>query len=358
VRNADNLLDHPSNPDRPSSENSDMRESRRSRRTSQRFRPRVDLTGGGAIELDRRLMLSADSAKAAHAAHHASHVQSKSHIAKGHSASSRVTPAQEINNQYAQFQAAFQTVIESYVQTLNEQSTGTVTVSATLTAPYLAGSVSMQVDDPAVFGPEGVFASPITATAMVGNVPVGQFVLTGSSTTQVAVNPALSSSISLSTGTVLTAQVPTSASSSAASIFPGYITSSTQQLAVKLVSYFNSLPFKLPRMFAFPHQPQRTGAIQQYVFQVAAGTSPTSLKNSLLSVTLPQTAGGDLQIYNAAIDTAITASRLQMLDGVQQIFAHKLQVVPISTSASSTTTTGTGTTSTTGTSGSTSTGTG
>jgi hypothetical protein len=300
-------------------------------------------------------MLSADSARAAR---HASHVQATSHVAKSHAASSRVTPAQEINNQYAQFQAAYQTVIESYVQTLNQQSTGKVTVSATLTAPYLAGSASMQVDDPAVFGPVGIFASPITATALVGNVPVGKFVLTGSSTTAVTVNTAASDSISLSTGTVLTAQVPTSASSSAASIFPGYIISSTQQLAVKLVSYFNSLPFKLPRMFAFPHQAQRTGAIQQYVFQVAAGASATSLKNSLLSVTLPQTTGGDLQIYNAAIDTAINASRLQMLDGVQQIFAHKLQVVPTSTSASSTTTAGTSTTSSTGTSGSTANGTG
>ena len=142
----------------------------------------------------------------------------------GQAASSRVTPAQEINNQYAQFLATFQTVAESYVQSLNETSTGTTTVSATLTAPYLAGTASMQVDDAAVFGPAGIFATPITATAQVGSVPVGQFVLTGSSANTLAVHPTLSSAVSLASGTVLTAQVTTSASSSAASIFPSYIT--------------------------------------------------------------------------------------------------------------------------------------
>ena len=125
---------------------------------------------------------------------------------------------------------------------------------------------------------------------------------------------------------------------------------------MKLVTYFNSLPFKLPRMFALPHQEQRSGALQQYVYQVVAGGSPNSLEHSLLAISLPLTTGSDLQIYQAAVNTAVTTSRLQMLNGVEQIFAHKLQVVPSSTLNSSTSTGGTSSTSTGGT-GSTSTGT-
>ena len=163
-----------------------MRTKRHRRRNVIRFQPLLDLASEGAVVLDRRLLLSADSARAGPrrpSCERSSRCDPPSHARSKHgkAASSRVTPAQEINNQYAQFLAAFQTVAESYVQSLNETSTGTTTVSATLTAPYLAGTASMQVDDAAVFGPAGIFATPITATAQVGSVPVGQFVLTGSS---------------------------------------------------------------------------------------------------------------------------------------------------------------------------------
>jgi hypothetical protein len=129
-------------------------------------------------------------------------------------------------------------------------------------------------------------------------------------------------------------------------------------MAVQLVSYFNNLPFKLPRKFAFPHQPQQTGALQQYVAQLTIGSASTSLEQSLLAVTLPQTQGSDLQIYDATINTIVNASRLQMLNGVKQIFAGKLQVIPTNISGtSSSTATGTTGSTTTGGTGSTSTGT-
>jgi hypothetical protein len=345
TRKADNHLDGPSMPHRLPRETLDMQKNHR-RRNVIRFRPTVDLGSDGATVLDRRLLLSADSVKAVHAAHHTDHVQTRSHSSTAHAASSRVTPAQEINTQYAQFLAAFQAVQESYVQTFSEQSTGTVTVTATLTAPYQAGSASMQVDDAAVFGPTGVFNPEVQATALVGSVPVGQIKLLGSSGNTLAVDVTNTSTPSLATGTTLSAQIPTSGTSSAGSIFPSYITASAKQLAVKLVNYFNTLPFKLPRMFAFPHQDARSGAIQQYVYQVVAGASPNSLEQSLLAITLPQTPGGDLQIYQAAVGTAVNASRLQMLDGVQQIFDGKLQVVPSSSLNSSTSTAGSGSTST------------
>jgi hypothetical protein len=208
----------------------------------------------------------------------------------------------------------------------------------------------MQVADAGVFGPEGEFPSPVTATAMIGAVPVGTFTLTGSFGNQLAVDTTQSSAVSLASETTLTATVTTSAATSAQAIFPNYITTSTQQLAVNLVAYFNSLPIKLPRMYAPPHQSQRSGALQQYVFQQVAGPESTSLQKSLLAVALPTTPGADLEIYDAAVKAALDASRTQLLSGVQQIFAGKLPVIPInaSTTSSSTSTAGTSSSSTGG----------
>ncbi len=346
-------------------ESSVMQDSHRRRRKSVRFRPVVDPACEGGANLERRLMLSADAAPGAHVSLRVHHARPLAHhVARVHAthatststnaASGRVTPAQEINKQYQVFLQNFQAVEDSYVQTLNQQSTGTITVTTTLTAPYLAGTASMDVKNAAVFGPQGVFTIPVTATAQVGSVPVGTFTVTGSSGNTLAINTAQSSAVSLATGTVLTAQVTFSASASAGAIFPGYITVSSQALAVNLVSYFNTLPFKLPRMYAPPHQDHRAGAIQQYVYQIIAGSASTSLEQQLLAVALPLTPGGDLQIYDTTITTAINASRIKMLDSVQQIFANKLPVVPTTSSLA---TSGTGSTASTGTTGTGTTGT-
>ncbi len=336
-----------------------MRDSHRRRRETVRFRPIIDPAGEGGTVLDCRLLLSADAIKGVHASPHGVHARPLAHhatrSASTSAASSRTTPAQQINKQYEIFIQNFQTVEAAYVQSLNQQSSGTVAVSTTLTAPYLAGSAAMQVQDAAVFGPEGTYSTPVTATALVGSVPVGTFTLIGSSGNVLAINTTQSSAVSLGTGTILTAQVTSSASTSAGTIFPSYITASTQQLAVNLVSYFNNLPIKLPRKFAFPHQRQSKGAIQQYVYQVAVGTSPTSLEQSLLAVPLPLTPGGDLQIYDDTIATDVNASRLRMLNGVEQIFANKLPIIPQGTTGFNSTS-GTGTSSSTSSSGTGSTG--
>jgi hypothetical protein len=356
---ADNPLDDP--PTAALNESSAMPQTLRRRRRSRRFRPDLDLHAGSAA-LERRLVLSVVP-MAVHAPHHGVQALPRPRPAaqaKGsHKPSHRVGPSQEINKQYNQFYASFQLVEADYVRALNQQSSNTASVSTTLTAPYSSGSASMQVADAGVFGPEGVYPSPVTATALIGSVPVGTFTLTGSSGNLLAIDTTQSSSVSLTTGTTLSALVTTSTATSAQAIFPNYITTSTQQLAVNLVAYFNSLPIKLPRMYAPPHQPQRAGALQQYVYQLAAGAASTSLQQMLLAISLPQTPGADLRIYDAAVKAAVESSRLQMLSGVQQIFANRLPVVPISGSntSNSSSTSSAGSASTTGGSGSTSTGT-
>jgi hypothetical protein len=226
-----------------------------------------------------------------------------------------------------------------------------VPVSAAVTAPYTAGAPVILVDDAAVFGPSGTYSTPITATALVGTNPIGQFVLTGSSGNQLVIDPSKSSFIPLNVGTTLAATVPVSAASAAAAIFPSYITTSTTQLAINLVQYFNSLPIRLPRKYAFPHTDPQAGAIPTYVYQLIAGRGAGSLKNVLLAIILPATPGPDLQIYDAAVNAAVATTHLNVLAGVEQIFAGKLQIPPSGASSVTSTTSGTGTT--TGSSGST-----
>ena len=52
--------------------------------------------------------------------------------------------------------------------------TSTTTVTATVTAAYTSPSTTIQVDNAAVFGANGIFSSPINATASLGGIPLGR----------------------------------------------------------------------------------------------------------------------------------------------------------------------------------------
>ncbi len=222
------------------------------------------------------------------------------------------------------------------MQSIDEQSTNDVTVSATVDSTYTPPSSVIQVDNAAVFGPEGTFTPAIVANAILGTVSLGQVTLTGSSGNLLIVDPAQPPTVTLPVGTVLTASVPISAQSSAASIFPSYITDSTIQMAINLVKYFNNLPIKLPPENAPPHTPVQRGAIQSFVYdsiaavstsslyQYTDGSVPPSLQELLLAIPLPTTPGSDLQIYKASVMSAIAESHQQLTDGIAQIFNRTL----------------------------------
>jgi hypothetical protein len=304
----------------------------RKRRIDRQCRPEVGHGGGGSCALEPRVLLSAIAAVRAEASarprHGAHAAASNSHHAKASHPTKRLTPTQEINAQYAAFTAAFNNVLASYVQSINEQSTGTVSVSTTVTGNYATPPLpsTIEVADTSVFGPEGNYSSTVTATALFGTATLGTVSITGSSGNFLIINPTAGTATTLPQGTVLAASVPTSAQSSAQAIFPSYITNSTTQMAINLVNYFNNLPIKLPPENAPPHTPVQRGAIQSYVYQNIAGSSSTSLRQMLLATTLPSTPGSDLQIYQAAVDSAITLSRQQILDSVRQIFNRTLLV--------------------------------
>jgi hypothetical protein len=306
----------------------------RRRRTERRCRPAIDLPSEGVLALESRLLLNASHLTSLHAervAHRAEQIATRrsSHTTAS-SLPRRLTPTQAINAQYAAFTAAFNNVLDAYVQSINEQSSGTVSVSATLTAAYTTPDAVIEVDDASVFGPEGTYSQPVAAIATVGTVSLGTFSITGSSGNTLIINVGHSTAVNLPVGAVLSANVPTTAQTSAAAIFPSYITNSTTQLATNLVRYFNSLPVKLPVKNTPPHTPVQNGAIQAYVFQNIAGSVSTSLEQVLLATPLPTTPGSDLVIYQAVVASAIAQSRQFVLDGVTQIFNRNLLVNALS----------------------------
>jgi hypothetical protein len=305
---------------------------RKRRRTERRCRPRLDCANVGSFALEPRVLLNASAATTLNSERSAERVEQsaarRSHQVRTNHLPRRLTPAQKIRAEYSAFETAFNTVLGAYVQSINEQSTGHVAVSTTVVAPYTTPSSIIDVQNASVFGPEGMFTySPaVVATATLGTVDFGTFTLVGSSGNSLIINVSSSSPTNLPVGTVLSASVPTSAQTSASSIFPSYITNSTIQLATNLVQYFNSLPIKLPAKNTPPHTPVQRGALQSNVYQSIAGAMSTSLQQLLLAIPLPTTSGSDLVIYMATADSAITLSEQQVLDNVQQIYSRNLLV--------------------------------
>ncbi len=304
---------------------------KRQGRKDRQFRPGPDSGGLGSesgLELETRVLLSA-RATATIAEHHAratvTHLPRATHLTPARAATGRTTPAVEITTQYNKFANDFATIEQYYVTSINQQSTGSVSVSATVQQPYIAGGSSIQVNNASGFFPNGS-TTPVTAQATQGSFVVGSYYLTGYSGNMLFVSPSLSTPSDLSTGAVLTATLTTTSQSSAAGIFPSYITNRTNQLAIDLVQYFNSLPLRLPWLNVPPHTPNNRGAIQTYVYDAVVGSSPTSLEQSLLAIPLPSTAGSDLQIYNASVASAIQQSLSQTLNGVDEVYAGTLKV--------------------------------
>jgi hypothetical protein len=304
---------------------------RRRTRIERSTRPTLGHSSGGSSPLEARTLLSVIHVSAGHshnAAHHAEHAAAHEvhHTKPAAHSSRRTQPRQEINAQYQAFTTAFNNVLAAYVQSINEESSGKVSVNTTMTAAFTIGDPTIQVADASVFGPEGTLPSTILVTPTIGTVAFSPFSIMGISGNLLIIDPSNPPATNLPINTSLSANVTTTAQTSAASIFPSYITSSTTLLATNLVRYFNSLPIPLPHSNTPPHTPVQENAIQMYVYQNIAGSPATSLKQVLLAISLPTTTGSDLQIYQAAVASAIEQSRQQVIDSIGQIYNRTLYV--------------------------------
>ncbi len=323
---------------------------RRRGRSDRRFRPGPWSDGReleSGLELETRVLLSA-RVVARTDAHHARATAAR--VTAARVLPPRPTPMAEIIYQYSQFANHFATIENYYIQSLSEQSGGTTTVTASVAAPYTAGSASIQVTSAtaaSAFFPIGPTAIPVTAQATFNGTFQGTFYLNSYQGSILNVNPTTSSQVDLSKGAILTASVTTSSQSSAASIFPSFITNRTNQMAIALVQYFNSLPLRLPYFNTPPHTPNSRGAIQKYVYNSVAGAASTSqsstgtdaqgvealpglgatsLQQVLLAIPLPTATGVSEQIYDATVASAIQQSLTQTLNGVAQVYAGHIRV--------------------------------
>lgn len=237
-----------------------------------------------------------------------------------------ITPAAVVNAEYAKFAADFTSIENAYITAMNSQSSNTVSVSSSLTAPYVVSTPQLQVQNGSVFGPNGVFSTPITAFASINSVPVATFVVTGRSGNTLILDSSQLPTVSVPTGAFLAATVPASSQTSAAALFPAYIANRTGQMANDLVSFFNQTKLRLPYYNNPPHTPNQRGAIQTFVYGQIVGTQISSLQQSLLLVPLPTTSGSDLVIYDAAINAAIEQSRTSTLNGIRQIYSGQMLI--------------------------------
>ena len=278
------------------------------------------------LELESRVLLSGRGTAAEHAKAAVTRVTHVTRVTPATRAETRrTTPAEEITTQYNNFANDFAGIVQDYVTSINEQSTGSVSVSATVQQAYTSGGSSIVVNNASSFFPNGS-TTPVTAQATQGSFVVGSFYLTGYSGNTLYVSPSLSTPSDLSVGAVLTATLTTTSQSSSAGILPSYIINRSEAMAIDLVQYFNSLPLRLPWLNVPPHTPNNRGAIQTYVYDAIVGSSPTSLQNSLLAIPLPTTGGSDLKIYNATVAYAIQQSLSQTLNGVSEVYAGTLKV--------------------------------
>ena len=83
------------------------------------------------------------------------------------------------------------TSLATYVQSINEQSTGQVSVTTTVTGDYATPPLpsTIQVADASVFGPKETISSPVTATALFGTATLGTVYITGSNGNYLIINP-------------------------------------------------------------------------------------------------------------------------------------------------------------------------
>ena len=203
------------------------------------------------------------------------------------------------------FLADFAQVEAAYVESIVNGQTSTTTVTATVTAPYtLSLPPRSQVDNAAVFGANGVFATPINANASLGGIPLGAtYVLTGRSGNTLTVNTATLEQFQPAGRDHAHGHGPEQEPDERRDDLPQLPHQPHPEMAISLVNYFNSLPLKLPYFNAPPRTRNQRGAIQNYVYNQVAGIGLTtpSLQQTLLAITLPTTSGPDLNIYNAVV---------------------------------------------------------
>ncbi|QDV39664.1 hypothetical protein [Tautonia plasticadhaerens] len=117
--------------------------------------------------------------------------------------------------------------------------------------------------------------------------------------------------------------VPPPNTADIANQYLGFVNQRTLQLSGDLVTYFNRLPIRLPRLPGAYYTPRPETAIQFFLTSQIAGQEPQILLSQLLAQPLPSSTGDAVDFYNASISTIIENSRQQVRESVRLLFAGK-----------------------------------
>ncbi|RUL84186.1 hypothetical protein [Tautonia sociabilis] len=102
-----------------------------------------------------------------------------------------------------------------------------------------------------------------------------------------------------------------------------YISQRTLSLSRDLVSYFNRLPIRLPRVPGNYYTERPETAIQLYIANQIAGQGPQLLLAQLLALPLPSSTGNAVDLYQDTVSSIIESSRQQIREGVRLLFAGR-----------------------------------
>ena len=244
------------------------------------------------------------------------------------------TPDAVIDQQYASYQADIAQAANLYLTNLEAGAAQSQSVTLTLTAPYAPGSGLFAVDQ--IDFPAPSATSPIQVAAIVPGVSPRLYQVTGASgdflTGVQPFNPTSggfggegATDTPLLAGTLLEAQVAFDSAvvSDVANQYLNYVSQRTLTLSRDLVSYFNRLPIRLPRVPGAYHMPRPETAIQLYLANQIAGQGPQLLLQQMLNLPLPTSTGSAVDLYIASASTIISGSQQQVREGVRLLFAGR-----------------------------------
>jgi hypothetical protein len=251
------------------------------------------------------------------------------------------TPAVVINGQYDGFRADIAGAINQYLRTFDVESSQTIQLS--LVDAYEPGSGLFSVPSGTSL-PPATAEAPLEVAARAPGEPPRLYQITGTAsgllTGVQSFNPVSGGfgSITTADGSIIPAPdaplpvgstleivllTPAPNVDSVANQYLNFVADRTSKLSQDLVTYFNRLPIRLPRIPGAYHTPRPETAIQFLVANQIAGQGPQQLLQQLTTQPLPSGSNEAVELYLATIDTIIESSRAQILEGVRLLFAGR-----------------------------------
>jgi hypothetical protein len=236
------------------------------------------------------------------------------------------TPAVVIDQQYAAFSADIAAAVAVYQENLELGAVQSQPVTLTLFSPYNPGDTTLDVGS--LTFPPPTEEAPLILSAILPDGTANPFQATGGGggiLTGVTFLGEEGTDVPLPAGTSLETRIPFDQAvvNDVANQYTNYVSQRTLTLSRDLVSYFNRLPIRLPRLPGPYFTPRPETAIQFYLSNQIAGQGPQLLLQQLLALPLPSSTGSAVDLYVQSASSIIEGSRQQVNEGVRLLFSGR-----------------------------------